>query len=197
MLPTQTVPHLHGVTMFGDNIDDEWFIVFLLYAITREFPELTATVSDSAGQLLIEAADFLPEWLDPDIAENRVFIRQGKLHIIPVPTSPGTISIFPFGIPDLSHSLSLLRSPHNTLASVEIQAQIDQRIAEFPGKAQTLMHHTKCFVPSRLAQTLQLAPHLISRAVIAYYERDAIDMKEFDFWCPAHRSMLCCAALCC
>lgn len=30
-------PHLHGLTNFGDNIDDEWFIVSLLYEISREF----------------------------------------------------------------------------------------------------------------------------------------------------------------
>ena len=35
--PDSNPPHLHGSTSFGDNIDDEWFIVSLLYEITREF----------------------------------------------------------------------------------------------------------------------------------------------------------------
>lgn len=35
-------PHLYGVTHYGDNIEDEWFIVYLLKEITKEYPELVA-----------------------------------------------------------------------------------------------------------------------------------------------------------
>ncbi|XP_064573482.1 protein ecdysoneless homolog [Zonotrichia leucophrys gambelii] len=34
--------HLGGTTEFGDNVEDEWFIVYLLREITREFPGLAA-----------------------------------------------------------------------------------------------------------------------------------------------------------
>lgn len=34
--------HIGGLTKFGDNIEDEWFIVYLLREITKEFPELVA-----------------------------------------------------------------------------------------------------------------------------------------------------------
>lgn len=34
--------HMFGVTKFGDNIEDEWFIVYLIKQITKEFPELVA-----------------------------------------------------------------------------------------------------------------------------------------------------------
>jgi len=30
----------YGVTRFGDNIEDEWFIVYLLKRLTEEFPSL-------------------------------------------------------------------------------------------------------------------------------------------------------------
>lgn len=33
-------PHLYGVTHYGDNIEDEWFIVFLLLKATQEIPRL-------------------------------------------------------------------------------------------------------------------------------------------------------------
>jgi len=34
--------HLYGVSHYGDNIEDEWFIVYLLKEITKEYPELVA-----------------------------------------------------------------------------------------------------------------------------------------------------------
>jgi SGT1 protein len=34
------IPHLHGITHFGDNIEDEWFIVALLMRLTEEISDL-------------------------------------------------------------------------------------------------------------------------------------------------------------
>lgn len=34
--------HIGGNTQFGDNVEDEWFIVYLLQRITEDFPELAA-----------------------------------------------------------------------------------------------------------------------------------------------------------
>lgn len=40
---TGDVPaHIGGCTQFGDNVEDEWFIVYLLQQITEAFPELAA-----------------------------------------------------------------------------------------------------------------------------------------------------------
>ncbi|KAM7016325.1 protein ecdysoneless homolog [Passerculus sandwichensis] len=65
--------HLGGTAEFGDNVEDEWFIVYLLREISRELPGLAASIDDNDGEfLLIEAADFLPKWLNPDNSENRV-----------------------------------------------------------------------------------------------------------------------------
>lgn len=30
--------HLHGVVRYGENVEDEWFIVFLLYEISKKIP---------------------------------------------------------------------------------------------------------------------------------------------------------------
>jgi len=41
LCPAGSVPaHLFGSTCYGDNVDDEWFIVFLLTELSKEFPEL-------------------------------------------------------------------------------------------------------------------------------------------------------------
>jgi hypothetical protein len=48
---------LSGSMRFGDNVADEWFVVFLLKELTRHFVDWVVTVSDNDGQLLlIEAA---------------------------------------------------------------------------------------------------------------------------------------------
>lgn len=43
LLFTGGVPaHMYGMTKFGDNIEDEWFIVYIIKQITKTFPELVA-----------------------------------------------------------------------------------------------------------------------------------------------------------
>lgn len=66
-------PHLYGVSHYGDNIEDEWFMVFILQQLTREITDSIVRVHDSDGEfLLIEAADYLPSWASPETCENRV-----------------------------------------------------------------------------------------------------------------------------
>lgn len=64
--------HLYGAVHYGDNIEDEWFVTFLLQKISQKFDELVIRVIDSDGEfLLIEAANFLPSWADPDTCDKR------------------------------------------------------------------------------------------------------------------------------
>lgn len=64
---------LRGRTEYGDSVEDEWVIVWLLRELTRKFEDLWVKVNDSDGEfLLVEAAGTLPEWLEPEVAENRV-----------------------------------------------------------------------------------------------------------------------------
>jgi hypothetical protein len=35
-------PHLYGKTCYGDNIEDEWLIVYLLFNLTKQFEGLVA-----------------------------------------------------------------------------------------------------------------------------------------------------------
>lgn len=66
-------PHLYGISHYGDNIEDEWFMVFILQELTKEINGLIARVYDVDGEfLLIESADSLPQWASPDTCENRV-----------------------------------------------------------------------------------------------------------------------------
>ncbi|KAG2293579.1 hypothetical protein Bca52824_040248 [Brassica carinata] len=78
------IPHLHGKLKYGDNLEDEWFAVFLLFRISAAFPSTSIRAWDTDGEfLLIEAAFHLPRWLNPETSRNRVFVRGGDLHVVP------------------------------------------------------------------------------------------------------------------
>ncbi len=67
------VTFLRGQTSYGDSIEDEWLIVYLLRELSKQFSSLWIKVVDSDGEfLLVEAANALPRWLNPEIADNRV-----------------------------------------------------------------------------------------------------------------------------
>ncbi|KFM59467.1 Protein SGT1, partial [Stegodyphus mimosarum] len=52
--------HLKGVTCFEDNIEDEWFIVYLLFYLTEKYQDLVVQIQDNDGEfLLIEAAEYV------------------------------------------------------------------------------------------------------------------------------------------
>jgi len=64
---------LRGRTNYGDSVADEWLIVYLLRELSGKFPDAWIRVYDTDGEfLLIEAANSLPKWLNPEVAENRV-----------------------------------------------------------------------------------------------------------------------------
>ena len=72
-LSPQSPVHLEGKTRFGDCIDDEWFILWLLQSISLHYPDLVISLNDNDGEfLLIEAAEVLPRWVTPENAEHRV-----------------------------------------------------------------------------------------------------------------------------
>lgn len=67
---------------FGDS-DDEWLAVGALLEASQREPKASIRVTDSDGDfVLIDAADELPEWLEPDTSANRVWLRGGAVHVI-------------------------------------------------------------------------------------------------------------------
>jgi hypothetical protein len=180
-------PFIEGITNFGDNVDDEWFIVFLLRYLTKLDPELVVQIEDSDGDfLLIEAAEYLPKWLNPNTSKNRVFLHHAKLQIIPKRKDP-----LPHGVPSISDALKTIRSPrHETKASKEIQSIIEKRVKEFPSLIRKHQQRSRCFVPSAVASLLAFDPFLVTHAVKAFVERDIFDsqaMKVMKHFPPENR----------
>ncbi|XP_075697645.1 protein ecdysoneless homolog isoform X2 [Rhinoderma darwinii] len=170
--------HIGGITHFGDNIEDEWFIVYLIKQITKDFPELAARVEDNDGEfLLIEAADFLPKWLKPENSSNRVFFYRGKLCIIPLQQDEGDLAD-PASSMNLSQALVLLSAHPEAFAATEsIAKPINRRINGYPEKIRDSFHRAHCLVPAKIAAILKVRPQLIAAAVQAFYLRDPIDLK--------------------
>ncbi|KAD7479158.1 hypothetical protein R6Q59_008035 [Mikania micrantha] len=169
--PSNHIPHLHGKVRFGDNLEDEWFIVFLLFETSLKFPNLSIHVWDTDGEfLLIEAAFHLPKWLNPETSTNRIFIRGGNLHIIPKNHFPS--------VPSLFDSLSyVLTNEEKTKAPSSVQLAIKNRIGDYPDRAVKNMHRVRVRVPASVAQILKHEPCLISLAVEGFYDRDIDSMK--------------------
>jgi hypothetical protein len=101
--------HIGGCLRYGDNVEDEWIALSLLFELTRSYPNIIARAWDCDGEvrnlaevssetlissdlhacqvLLIEAAEYLPSWLEPETSENRVFIAEGRLQVVPLASS--------------------------------------------------------------------------------------------------------------
>ncbi|XP_070772264.1 protein ecdysoneless homolog [Enoplosus armatus] len=171
--------HIGGSTQFGDNVEDEWFIVYLLQQITEAFPELVARVEDNDGEfLLIEAADYLPKWLNPDTSENRVFFYRGELNILPCPSKSSPVGVSKDVVPSMAQALALLSShPEACKASPKICSALRKRLEGYPEKIKTALHRAHCFIPAGIASVLAQRPDLVAPAVSAFYLRDPVDLQ--------------------
>ncbi|KAG2462809.1 ECD protein, partial [Polypterus senegalus] len=186
--------HIGGSTNFGDNVEDEWFIVYLVQEITKEFPKLVAKIEDNDGEfLLIEAAEYLPKWLNPESSNNRVFIFQGELHIIPVPKTEDERLWLSEGNPSILQALKIIGSnSEECLAAETIRSSVARRIAGYPQKIQSNFHHAHCYLPAGIVSVLKIRPDLVASAVTAFYLRDPIDLqacRTFRFFTPETRVM--------
>uniref|UniRef100_A0A3B3ZWV6 Uncharacterized protein n=1 Tax=Periophthalmus magnuspinnatus TaxID=409849 RepID=A0A3B3ZWV6_9GOBI len=145
--------HLGGSTQFTDNVEDEWFIVYLLQQITEAFPELAARYY------------------------VQVFIYRGDMHIIPCPTHSNTVGIPKDEVPSLAKALSLLSSNSDAChPSSKISSAVKMRL-KYPEKIQTELHHAHCFIPASIALVLAKRPDLVAPAVSAFYLRDPVDLQ--------------------
>ena len=189
-------PYLHGSSCYGDNVDDEWFITYVLFEITRRFRDVTVQVCDDDGEfLLIEAANVLPKWITVENSENRVFVRHGKLCIIPPPSTPAQLADMRLPLtPDSAVDVLIHDGTGYTVAPPRVQDAIRCRINAC--RDDTFLsnrHYTTCLLPSAIAHALTVRPQLIAPAIRAFVLRTPSDidaagsMKKF---LPAKESLV-------
>ncbi|KAJ1508837.1 hypothetical protein HMI54_003007 [Coelomomyces lativittatus] len=158
-----------GHCYFSDNINDEWFVVHILVELSKIYPNLVIEAHDSDGQfLLIECAEHLPSWLQPENSLNRVYICNGQLHFIPFTLSNET--------PTFETSVKLiLDQTLSTLASDTIQTHFLNKIRQT--QSVPCLHWARARLSRETAGLLTRCPQLIAPVVEAVYTRDPIAMK--------------------
>ncbi|KAK4236943.1 SGT1 protein-domain-containing protein [Achaetomium macrosporum] len=173
------LPYLHGTTHYGDNVEDEWLIVYLLRELSKLFPDLWIRVSDSDGEfLLIEAAKVTPKWLSPENDTNRVWINEGKLRIIPLSTS-GTAQDAALSKPlSLVEAINTIKTSASSLIhSPLIEAEAFYRLEKYPSQISASFHHALVTIPRKLAYILHARPKSVAPATEAFYLRDPRSLK--------------------
>lgn len=155
---------LYGHQRLGEQQEDEWMVVKILLQASVQLPQLVLSVEDQDGQfLLIEAADVLPDWLEPETSENRIFICNGAICIIP----PAVME----RKPKLGEAVSAIRAdPAKFKASAAIQEAIKERLSDLDNLS-ALRHRTNVALPIRIAGLLKAAPELVAPSVNAFCER--------------------------
>jgi hypothetical protein len=154
-------PHICGSLRFGDNVEDEWFTTHFLWELSRTYPYLSLSMIDGDGEyLLIEAADQLPDWLGPSNCLNRIWLRAGVLHIVPLEEAGRVRS----GGITLSAALEAVREGWGTVADEQVQLCLSRRLGEFPTRSLASMHTSTCIIPRQVAEALHSNPQLISSA---------------------------------
>lgn len=166
---------LRGRTDYGDSIEDEWVVVWLLRELTKKFDNLWVKVTDSDGEfLLIEASADLPTWLEPDVAENRVWITDGRLKIIkPARTTKRTTE--KLSVED-AYTI-ILGDKKRIMHSAKIEEQAFHRLRNYPDQIKQNMHHALLTIPRKLAYLLIEKPAYVAPAVEAFYLRDPLSLK--------------------
>ncbi|ORZ37659.1 SGT1 protein-domain-containing protein, partial [Catenaria anguillulae PL171] len=189
----------------AECIDDEWFALWVLKSLTRQFaPHLALTASDADGQfVLIEVAEHLPSWVDPDSVEHRVWWVGGELMLIPpsVVAHLGTEEDAAAVV--LNHASqrnqALLAAPtavrkhlDDTFRTIEYSHALD---TSSPTPAydpvptrlpSTRHHHTYMYLPPLAAHLLSRpsacnpisSDQLVAFAIHAVHTRDPVSMRK-------------------
>ena len=171
-----------GCIDYGDNLEDEWFVVYLLFNLTQKYKNLLARVKDFDGDfLLIHSANYLPDWASSaadNCMNNRVFIYNGQLHIIPPATNPSQITYLPAhgSIESSFNGAKIVYDfPKLTIASEDIQQCLAKKLSIFDSNSS--FHRATCIIPAKLVWLIKNNPSLISSAINRFCDKDPSDLK--------------------
>lgn len=172
---------LRGRAEYGDSIEDEWVIVWLLRELSRKFNDAWIKVSDNDGEfLLIEASGSLPSWLEPGVAENRVWINSGELKIIKPANASKSSKRTEERLSSQVARRILLHEPKRLMHSIGMEEEAFYRLRNYPAHIKANMHHAMVTIPRKIAFLLHQKPSYIASAIEAFYLRDPISLKPLN-----------------
>ncbi|CAO1619954.1 unnamed protein product [Parajaminaea phylloscopi] len=188
--PTAGPGHIVARLATGGATEDESLLLHFLRSQQRPgglLRDYAIQCEDEDGQfLLIEAADHLPEWIDPDNASGRLWMVDESLYLIPPSAIRGNSTSADGCGPVLQMETALeylVAERLHQSSSQPSRAFVDaafSRISSYPSASwtQSSQHLTTVIVPSlSVAAALSRAPWLRSRAGQAFLGRDSQDMR--------------------
>ncbi|KAF5022771.1 hypothetical protein F66182_5186 [Fusarium sp. NRRL 66182] len=172
----QGLVYLHGITDYSDAVEDEWLIVYILRELSKSHSNLWIRIFDTDGEfLLVEAANVLPRWLNPENDSNRTWVHNGNLFLIPVKDEAGLKS----KNLELSEAVEILKTKQDVLVhSMFVEAEAFYRLEKYPAQIAESIHHSLVTIPRKLVYALHLLPKTVAPAVEAFYLRDPIALKR-------------------
>lgn len=179
-------PHLTFDLRTGSATEDEFLLVHFLRLQQRRgalLERCAIQLKDEDGDfLLIEAAEELEDWIDPDNAPGRSWLLKEQLVIIPPPLRPDDNLNTPGPLEDTMFALKYLDEQDELLRPSEaLNAAAFARLSSYPTTEwlDTIQHRTTIYLPSRqIANILEQNPQLIARAGQAFLGRDTQDMRR-------------------
>ncbi|OAA54498.1 sgt1 [Niveomyces insectorum RCEF 264] len=177
--------YLHGVTDYGDCVEDEWLIVYMLRELSKSFAgSVWARICDSDGEfLLVEAAQAVPSWLNPEMDAHRVWIHDGQLRVIRPAgandASDGSVSAS--GSPSLSlgDAVRTIRTAPGTLLHLPaLEREAFYRLEKYPGHIAASVHYARAILPRKVAYVLHDRPRTIAPAADALCQRDPLLVQQ-------------------
>lgn len=182
---------IEGICDYGDNIDDEWFIVYLMIELTKSHEnKLFVKLIDSDGDfILIHLANILPKWAsnaNVNLMSNRVFLCNGNLHLIPPATNPSQVTYLPASgaIKTPNEAIRILIDFKDiTIVSDKMQTELKKRVDLFKDYEKLYLHQTTCTIPSKLAYLLSNEHGicnkniLLSKSINRFCDKDPSDLK--------------------
>ncbi|CAI6338463.1 unnamed protein product [Periconia digitata] len=164
---------LKGSTNYGDSVADEWLIVYFLRELSKEFKDAWIRIYDTDGEfLLIEAANALPNWLNPEVADNRVWINTHRLLIIPLPKQE-----HPQPLSQLEALTIIRETPARPQRYPKIEKEAFHRLNGYPTAISENQHHATLPLPRKVAYILHHNPSYISPIVETFYLRDPLSLR--------------------
>lgn len=164
---------LRGQTNYGDSVADEWLIVYFLRELSKEFKDAWIRIYDSDGEfLLIEAANALPKWLTPEVAENRVWINSHRLLIIPLGKEEDSAPLSQKQAMQIIHD-----TPGRPQQYIKVEKEAFHRLNGYPAAISDNQHHATVPIPRKVAHILHFNPSYIAPVVEAFYLRDPISIR--------------------
>jgi len=152
--------------------------VHVLQHLSKELRNISICITDNDGQfLLIEAAEFIPTWLSPENAANRVWIRNGQVIIVPLDEPGGQRD----GSISLSSALKFMRSNKslNRNDDVRLNSVIANRTTDvYPAKIYAYEHHYTCILPRFISEIFTKCPQLVACAAIAFCTENSTHKLE-------------------